>query len=196
MLAAALVPVRPRMGAARLGPAMNLVLIGYRCTGKTTVGRILADRLGWPLVDTDTLIQQLAGRSIKEIVAEGGWPEFRRIEREVVADVAAGDRQVVSAGGGAILDDANTEALRAGGKVVLLTCVPETIWDRMKADPKTLAERPDLTDSGGIAEVTRLLEERREKYDAACHYRIQTDRFGPHEAAGRILAYLKAVGHV
>jgi len=175
---------------------MNLVLIGYRCTGKTTVGRILAEKLEWPLVDTDTLVQQRAGRSIKEIVAEGGWPEFRRIEREVVADVSAADRQIISAGGGAILDDANTRALRAGGKVVLLTCAPETIWERMKTDPKTLAERPDLTDSGGIAEIRDLLDQRRDKYDAACHYRIQTDRFAPDEAAGRILAHLKAAGDV
>ena len=171
---------------------MNLVLIGYRCTGKTTIGRILADHLGWPLVDTDRLIQERAGKSIKEIVAEGGWSEFRRIEREVVADVAAGDRQIVSAGGGAILEDANARALRAAGKVVLLTAAPETIWHRMKADPKTLAERPDLTDSGGIAEVRRLLGQRGEKYDAACHYRIQTDRFDPDETAGRILVHLKA----
>ena len=175
---------------------MNLVLIGYRCTGKTTIGEVLAETLGWPLVDTDTLIQQRAGRSIKEIVADGGWPEFRRIEREVVADVSAADRQIISAGGGAILDDANTQALRAGGKVVLLTCAPETIWERMKTDPKTLAERPDLTDSGGIAEITDLLDQRRDKYDAACHYRIQTDRFAPDEAAGRILTWLKAEGHV
>jgi len=175
---------------------MNLVLIGYRCTGKTTIGRLLAEKLGWPLVDTDTLVQERAGRSITAIVAEGGWPEFRRIEREVVADVSGADRQVVSAGGGAILDDANTQALRAGGKVVLLTCAPETIWERMKADPKTLAERPDLTDSGGIAEVRNLLDERRQKYDRACHYRIPTDRFSPQETAGRILAWLKAVGHL
>ena len=171
---------------------MNLVLIGYRCTGKTTIGAILAGKLGWPLVDTDTLIQQRAGRSIKEIVAAGGWPEFRRLEREVVADVAGGDGQVVSAGGGAILDGDNTRALRACGKVVLLTAPAQTVWDRMKADPKTLAERPDLTDAGGLAEVTGVLAERREKYLAACHYEIQTDRFPPDEAAGRILAWLKA----
>ena len=171
---------------------MNLVLIGYRCTGKTTVGRILAETLAWPLVDTDTLVQHRAGRSIQAIVAAGGWPEFRRLEREVVAEVAAGDRQVVSAGGGVILDDANTQALRDGGRVVLLTCSPDTIWDRLKADPKTLAERPDLTDAGGLAEVRNLLEERRPRYDGACHYRIPTDRFGPDEAAGRILAWLKA----
>jgi shikimate kinase len=175
---------------------MNLVLIGYRCTGKTTIGRLLADKLGWPLVDTDTLIQERAGRSIKEIVAAGGWPEFRRLEREVIADVAAADRQVISAGGGAILDDANTRALRAGGKVVLLTAAPEVIWERMKADPKTLAERPNLTDSGGIAEVTRVLAERCPRYDAARHFAVETDRFPPEEAAARILAWLKASGCV
>ena len=107
---------------------MNLILIGYRCTGKTTIGEILAEKLGWPLVDTDTLVQERAGRSIQEIVAEGGWPDFRRREREIIADVAARDRQVISAGGGAVLDEENARALRAGGRVVLLTASPETIW--------------------------------------------------------------------
>jgi len=175
---------------------MNLVLIGYRCTGKTTIGEILAERLGWPLVDTDTLIQDRAGRSIQEIVAEGGWADFRRREREVIADVAARDSQVISAGGGAVLDEENAAALRARGRVALLTAAAETIWERMKADPKTAAERPDLTDSGGIAEIRNLLAERRPKYQAACHYEIQTDRFSPEETAGRILAWLKANGDI
>ena len=175
---------------------MNLVLIGYRGTGKTTIGEILAEKLAWPLVDTDTLIQDRAGRSIQEIVAKGGWPDFRRRERETIADVAARDRQVISAGGGAVLDEANARALRAGGRVVLLTASPETIWDRMQADPKTAAERPNLTDSGGIAEIRNLLEERRPKYQAACHYEIPTDRFSPEETAGRILAWLKVNGDI
>jgi len=175
---------------------MNIVLIGYRCTGKTTVGQILAERLDWPLVDTDTLVQERAGKDIKGIVAEEGWEEFRRREREVVADVAAGDEQVVSAGGGAVLDEANREALRRSGRVVLLTAGAETIWERMKSDPKTAAERPDLTDAGGLAEVRNLLAERRETYLSACHYEIQTDRFGPEETAGRVLAWLKARGEL
>jgi shikimate kinase len=170
---------------------VNVVLIGYRCTGKTTVGRILAERLGRPLVDTDTLIQQRAGKSIKEIVATGGWPEFRRMEREVIADVAARDRQVISAGGGAILDENNSRALRANGQVVLLTASPETIWERMKADPKTLAERPNLTDSGGIAEVRKVLVDRHAAYHAARHHEAPTDRCSPDEAVARILAWLK-----
>jgi shikimate kinase len=168
---------------------MNLILIGYRCTGKTTVGRILADRLGWPLVDTDTLVQERAGRSIKEIVAEAGWPEFRRLEKEVIADVAAGDEQVVSAGGGAVLDPDNRAAMRAGGRVVLLESPAEIIWQRMKADPKTAAERPDLTDEGGIAEVRSLLQERREAYESACHFRVDTGRLGPDAAADAILKW-------
>ena len=171
---------------------MNLVLIGYRCTGKSTVGRVLAEVLGWPLVDTDTLVQERAGRSIRQIVAEEGWPAFRRLEREVVAEVAARDQQVVSAGGGVVLDPDNTRLLRESGKVVLLTSPPEVIWERMKADPKTAAERPNLTDSGGIEEVRRVLAERAERYEAACDLRVATDRFGPREAAGRILAWLKA----
>jgi len=177
-----------------VGERVNITLIGYRCTGKTTIGEILAEKLGWPLVDTDTLIQERAGRSITEIVAEEGWADFRRRERETIADVAARDRQVVSAGGGAVLDEENAKALRACGRVVLLTAPPETIWDRMQADPKTAAERPNLTDSGGIAEIRDLLEERRPKYQAACHYEIPADRFSPEETAGRILAWLKANG--
>ena len=173
---------------------MNLVLIGYRCTGKTAIGRILAAQLGWPLADTDTLVQERAGRSIQAIVTEGGWADFRRREREVIADVASRDRQVVSAGGGAVLDEANRRTLRAGGKVVLLTSSAETIWERMKADPKTLSERPNLTEEGGLAEVRRVLAERLLTYRAAADYTVPTDRFPPEETAGRVLAYLKATG--
>jgi shikimate kinase len=172
---------------------MNLILIGYRCTGKTTIGRLLATRLGWPLVDTDTLVQERAGKSIKEIVASAGWPEFRRLECEVIAEVAAADRQVVSAGGGAILDPANREALRASGRVVWLTAAPETIWQRLQADPKTAAERPNLTASGGAPEVRKVLVERHAAYQAACHYRVATDQGSPDEVADRILAWFKAL---
>ena len=172
--------------------AMNLTLIGYRCTGKTTVGHILSEALGWPLVDTDARIQERAGRSIQAIVAQDGWAEFRRIEREVVGEVVSRDEQVVSAGGGVVLDEGNTRRLRESGKVILLTAPPEVIWQRMKADAKTDAERPDLTDQGGIEEVRTLLADRGPAYDAAGHYRIQTDRFSPAETAGRILTWLKA----
>jgi shikimate kinase len=171
---------------------MNIVLIGYRCTGKTTIGGLLAARLGWPLVDTDTLIQERAGKSIKEIVAAGGWPEFRRLEREAVTQVAASDCQVISAGGGAVLDEANRGALRKAGRVVLLTASAETIWQRMKADPKTLAERPNLTDAGGLSEVRKVLADRQAAYQAARHIEIATDALDPEEVTERIEKWFAA----
>jgi len=171
---------------------MNLTLIGYRCTGKSTIAQVLSDVLGWTLVDTDALIQDRVGKTIREIVADGGWQAFRRLEREVVADVARGDDQVISTGGGVVLDAANTRLLREAGKVILLTCPPEVIWQRMQADVKTDTERPDLTDAGGLDEVRCVLNERQTAYEAAAHYRIPTDRFSPEETAGRILAWLKA----
>jgi shikimate kinase len=170
---------------------MNLVLIGYRCTGKTTAAEILAEKLGWPLVDTDALVQERAGKSIDAIVAEGGWEAFRDAETAVIRDVASGDRQVISAGGGAVLRDENRQALKASAKVVLLRADAETIWRRMQGDQKTTAQRPDLTDTGGIDEIRHLLDERRDVYREASDFAISTDTFEPSEVTGRILAWLK-----
>ena len=173
------------------GEEMNLVLIGYRCTGKTTTAEMLAEKLGWSLVDTDALIQERAGKSIDAIVAEGGWEAFRDAETAVVRDVASGDRQVIGAGGGAVLREENRQALKASAKIVLLRADAETIWQRMQGDAKTSAQRPDLTDTGGIDEIHRLLDERREVYRAVSDFAISTDTAEPSEVTGRILAWLK-----
>jgi len=171
---------------------VNLVIIGYRCTGKTTIGRILAEKLGWELLDTDTLVQQRAGKSIKEIVADGGWPAFRTLEAAVVREVClGGERRIISFGGGTILPEANLAAAQQCGKIILLRAAAETIWQRMQSDHKTAGERPSLTDKDGFAEVVHLLEERRKPYEAAADFAISTDRMGPDEIAGRILAWLK-----
>ncbi|HOI55071.1 MAG TPA: shikimate kinase [Phycisphaerae bacterium] len=170
---------------------MNIVLTGYRCTGKTTVGRILSEKLGWPLVDTDALVQERAGKSIDGIVAAGGWEAFRDAESAVVRDVSAGSGQVISAGGGAILREENRRALKSGGKVILLRADAETIWARMQGDAHTGAQRPDLTDKGGLAEIQGLLAERRPLYEKAADLAISSDRYGPDEVACRILTWLK-----
>jgi shikimate kinase len=170
---------------------MNIVLTGYRCTGKTTIGRILAEKLGWPLVDTDALVQERAGKSIDEIVAAGGWDAFRDAEAAVVRDVSSGSGQVVSAGGGAILREENRQALKAGGKVVLLRADAETIWARMQSDARTAAQRPDLTDKGGLDEIRGLLAERQPLYEKTADFAIPSDRYEPDEVACRILTWLK-----
>jgi len=170
---------------------MNLILIGYRCTGKTAVGEILSEKLSWPLVDTDALVQQRAGKSIDEIVAEGGWEAFRDAETAVLKEVSAGDHQVVSAGGGAILRQENCAALTSGGKVVLLRAGAEAIWRRMQGDAKTEAQRPDLTDKGGIEEIEGLLAERKGIYESTADFAISSETYEPDEVACRILTWLK-----
>jgi shikimate kinase len=169
---------------------MNLLLIGYRCTGKTTIGRILAEKLAWPLVDTDALIQDRLGQTIDQFVAARGWDAFRDAETAVVKDVVASDQQVISLGGGAILREENRQALKSAGKLIYLRADPATIWSRLQSDPSSAAQRPNLTGQGGLEEITRLLAERRPIYDQSADFAISTDLFSPDEIAGRILAWL------
>lgn len=154
---------------------MNLFLIGYRCTGKTTVGRALAGRLGWTFVDTDDLVVQAAGTTIARMVETRGWPYFRELERQTLAAVAKGRSQVVATGGGVVLDDRNIAAMQQAGKVVWLTADEATIARRMLADAATHASRPSLTDQGRIAEIRQVLAERRPRYEKAAEMTIETD---------------------
>ncbi len=105
---------------------MNIVLIGYRGSGKTSVGRAVAQRLGCPFVDTDALIEERVGCRIAEIFANEGEATFRTREAGVVWEVAAVDGQVISVGGGAVLSAANVVALRAGGRTFWLVARAET----------------------------------------------------------------------
>ncbi|MBC2713574.1 MAG: shikimate kinase [Desulfosarcina sp.] len=150
---------------------MNLFLIGYRCTGKTTVGKALAQRLGWPFMDTDRMIVETTGTSIARMVDENGWPFFREQERQALASVSAGDRQVVATGGGIILDDRNISAMKKSGTVVWLTASEKIIAERMLDDDATAGNRPSLT-----GEITSLLSERRPFYEKAANFAIDTNQ--------------------
>jgi shikimate kinase len=106
---------------------MNIVLIGYRGTGKSTVGKMLASRLGRELVSTDREIVKRAGRSIPEIVAEHGWEHFRDLESEVCRDLAGRDNLIIDTGGGAILRRENVDVLKRNGRLFWLTASVDTI---------------------------------------------------------------------
>lgn len=121
---------------------MNVTLMGFMGSGKTTVGRLLADRLGWDFVDTDHLIEVRTGQSIPEIFAQEGEEGFRRREAEIVREVARGARQVIATGGGTILDPANRLALRLSGVVVHLKASPEVLWRRVSQSDRPLAQDP------------------------------------------------------
>jgi shikimate kinase len=170
---------------------MNLFLIGYRCTGKTTVGRALAQRLGWAFVDTDERIVEAAGISIARMVEMHGWSFFRQRERQTLAAVAAGSGQVVATGGGVVLDDRNIAAMQQAGKVIWLTAGEETIERRMLTDDATDSSRPSLTDQGRIAEIRQVLAERRPRYEKAADMTIATDHASIAQICDRIAKGLR-----
>jgi shikimate kinase len=170
---------------------MNLVLIGYRATGKTTLARLLAQRLGWEWTDADVEIERRAGKSIAQIFAEDGEPAFRDLEAQVIGELCRRPRLVLAAGGGAPLRAESRQAMRAGGRVVWLTARPETILARMSADATTAQRRPSLTGKGPLEEVVHLLQCREPVYRQSAHLVVDTEGRTPEGLAAEILARLE-----
>ncbi|WP_248630983.1 shikimate kinase, partial [Paenibacillus riograndensis] len=105
----------------------NIILVGMMATGKSTVGALLAEELGYELVDLDHVIIQQKGRSIAELFAEGGEEYFRRIESAVLKDVLEGEGRIISTGGGAVLAPGNADMMLQHGFVVALTASEDAI---------------------------------------------------------------------
>ncbi len=143
-----------------------MLLLGYRGSGKTSVGRKLADRLWCDFVDIDEQIVLRAGKSIKEIFQTSGESAFRDLETSVLLDVIKRETDVISCGGGIILRDANRDAIKSSKlSRIYLRCDPEVLLKRIESDPTTAESRPALTRLGGsIEEVRSLLVEREPLY--------------------------------
>ena len=169
---------------------MNLFIIGYRCTGKTTVGKALAQRLDWSFVDTDEIIVRTAGVSIAQLVETYGWPFFRNQEQKALQTISADDRQVVATGGGIVLDAHNITTMKKMGKIVWLSASEKTIQARMQTDTLTAASRPALTGQGRIAEIAAVLSARRPLYEKAGDFSVATDRSTIAIICDRIIAAL------
>jgi shikimate kinase len=151
---------------------MNIVLIGYRGTGKSTVAKLLAERTKWPLVSTDAELVKKAGMPVPEIIRKRSWDYFRNVESQICEQVGKKDRTIIDTGGGAILRKENVEALRRRGRVFWLTAEVSTILVRLKE----ASDRPALTaDRTYLEEVEEVLNERVPLYKAACDYVITTD---------------------
>ena len=168
---------------------MNIVLIGYRGTGKSVVGRLVAKRLGMQYIGMDARIVEIAGISIPEIVEKYGWPKFRDLESEVAREVAGLDNMVIDTGGGIIERAENIEVLKKNGKIFWLRASVETIVARIEGD----AGRPSLTGQKSFTEeVAEVLERREPKYRAAGDFEIETDGLGLEEVGEAILAKILA----
>lgn len=148
----------------------GLVLVGYRGTGKSTVGRIAADRTGAPFADADAELERDLGRSIRAIFEAEGEPAFREHEAATLRRLAATPGLgggILATGGGAVLRDDNCRALRAFGLVVWLTADAETLARRLAHSRQGLADRPALTAAGTLDEVAEVLDRRLPRYRAA-----------------------------
>jgi shikimate kinase len=170
---------------------MNIVLIGGRCSGKTTVGRLLADRTGRAFQDTDTLVEKMAGASIEELVAARGWSGFRALEKQAVATVAGKDRQVIATGGGAVLDRDNVRNLARQGFLVWLDGRPEVLAKRLAAQQQTGEIRPSLTGADPVAEFVQIMKTRRKVYGEISALRVDTSNLSAVEVAEGIMADLR-----
>jgi shikimate kinase len=171
---------------------LNLVLIGFRATGKTSVGRRLAALLNRSFVDLDQVLVEEAGQTIAEIVAQEGWQEFRRRERDLVARYGGRQGRVLATGGGVILDPENVRILRKNGIVIWLTADPETIQSRLAQDEPGEVSRPSLTGTDTLGEVAEVLQARQHLYLAAAQIIINTVGQSVEEVTDQILAAVKA----
>ena len=165
---------------------MNIVLIGHRASGKSSVGRRLAISLGRDFVDTDELIVSEAGMTIRAIFEHESKTRFQARERDVVHATAAGDAHVIAVNDSAVVDDENRRLLRASGVIVWLRASAEVLWERASRDAATHAMRPDLTDAGGPAEVLAMLARREPMYRSMSQLTIDTESMDPDRVCQRI----------
>jgi shikimate kinase len=162
----------------------RIVLVGMMGAGKTTVGRLLSDRLGWDYLDSDAQVMAETGRTVPELFAERGEAAFRAEEARVLSDALSGDRPVVvSAAGGVVLFEANRQLIVRSGTVV---------W--LRADPKVLAQRVGsgqgrpLLEGDAAAALIELDAVRRPLYAALAQVAVDVDSLTPHQVVDRVLA--------
>ncbi|HIJ86447.1 MAG TPA: shikimate kinase [Desulfuromonadales bacterium] len=163
---------------------MNLVLIGYRGTGKSTVGALLAERLGMRYVCMDNEIAQRAEMSIPEIVAQSGWQKFRDLESEFTKELTAQDGLIIDTGGGVIERQENVAVLRANARVFWLHASVASITSRIQGD----SSRPALVAGKTfVEEIAEVMARRAPMYLAAAHYDIDANDATPDQVAENII---------
>ncbi len=148
----------------------NIALIGFRATGKSTVGKILARKLGREFVDMDQRLSSEAGRDIATWVKENGWDSFRKSESGLIGIISEQKGLVVATGGGIVLDPQSRKVLRNHFFTVWLKATPQTIYARLISDPESLRTRPALCDLPMKEEIVKVLSEREALYCPGCDH--------------------------
>jgi shikimate kinase len=167
----------------------NVALVGFMGTGKTSVGQELAKKMGWRFVEVDALIEQMAGKSIPDMFAGDGEITFREWEIEAIKQVARGKYQVISCGGGAVLNTINIARLKETSVMILLTASPDTVLKRTAADRDT---RPVLMGAEDpAARIKELLKFRKPYYERSADIIVNTSKLSLTEVADLIIGKLK-----
>ncbi len=170
----------------------NIHLIGYRCSGKTAVGRQLAEVLARSFFDADAVFSERAALSITDFVAESGWSAFRRLESQILSELARKEKIILATGGGVVLNPENRRLLKAGGINFWLQVKPETVFARLTADAMSAVQRPALSSLNLKEEIELGLKEREPFYREVADYTVAVDDLTAAEIAGRISALLRA----
>jgi shikimate kinase len=165
----------------------RIYLVGLRGSGKSTVGRNLAQKLGWICSDADDELEFAAGCSIADLFEAVGLEGFRIRESELLRDLAQRDDAVIATGGGCVVREENRDLLRTTGVTVWLTAKPETLWKRVKSDRQSASRRPALTALSARKEIDRLAHERERWYRDVAVLTIPTDDRSPEQVADAIL---------
>lgn len=164
----------------------NIALCGFMGTGKSSVGRLVAETLHFAFLDTDTVIEARAGKSISQIFDEQGEAAFREWEKRIVKELELRDRTVIATGGGLVMDPDNLARLKSHALVVCLWASPETIWSRVKNQ----SHRPLLNEADPLAKIRSLLAERASAYKQA-EVLLSTELRSAREVAQQVLHHFR-----
>ncbi len=170
---------------------MNIILIGYRGSGKSTVGCKLAARLERRFVDTDDLIENRQRMPIADIVKSYGWDYFRKLEKSLIEEISKDDHLIIAPGGGAVVDPENVKTLRGNGFIIWLKAGRKALLKRINQDPGTKTRRPTLTGKGTSEEIEETISQRERLYEKASDIQIDTSRLAVDAVVEGILAVVK-----
>ena len=174
---------------------MNVVLIGFRGSGKSTVGKALSDRLGREFIDCDAWIEKHTGLTIREIFEKHGESHFRTLESQAIGELSAMDGKIIATGGGAALKYQNMQVFkRNGGKIFFLEVAPETAYRRIQEDATSRSRRPALTEKDPFTEVKEQIELRRPYYLKGADVTITTDGIRIDDIVAEILKHIRESG--
>ena len=170
---------------------MNIFLIGYRGSGKTSVGSSLSDIIGWPFIDTDFKLVKELEMNILEIVDKKGWDFFREKESALLKKVCNHDKQVVATGGGIVLNKENIVNMKKNGTIIWLKATFETVKRRILIDSKTKDFRPSLTPKKLDEEIKETLLLRKPYYEKAMDFSIDTDNLDIDDVCKAVITNLR-----